>query len=257
MEKILIKPLQSSSKNNCINLSYGGYNIFLDFGASDNVIKSFFSINDIDLDKTIIFLTHGHIDHFTSFNNPSFQEIKTVLSLDCYKELKTKEMNLKNVSIAKNNNRWQKTNIPIIKYKSFTTFHNALGSICFLIKVGNKKILYLTDTEFNDCFIKNRNFKNLDCYLIESNYGSEYIKSGKKRDKHFECVNFHLNSKDAEKIILNNIGKKTKLILLTHVSSTSKDFLYLEILKSSISKNRKIEIDYINPFKNKHLTYKI
>lgn len=244
MAKIFIKTIESSSKANCINLDDKKTNIFLDFGTEYSNIENFYIKNKIKKEMTkACLITHAHIDHIKSV----YKNKNKSITFYCTKETKN-HINLLNPTLNNKNcfiikeNKWIKIKNTNWKIKAIKTIHNISGSVCFIIKNKNKKILYITDTEY----FNNKNFRNMNAYIIESNYGADDTINTTKFDKHILKNEFHMNIYESIKLSKENIGYKTKLVLFSHLSSKNKTN-YIDNILVKLNKNKKIKFNYINP----------
>ena len=249
MAKIFIKVIESSSHGNCIVLYDGTTNLILDFGANHKNIEKFFSINNID-DKNIAccLITHAHQDHICSINEKISNNILFYSTYETKEHLKHKMVNndvLNNIKVINEPfNKWIKVPNSNWKFKAFKTIHNISGSVGFIIKNKNKKLVYFTDSEY----MENKLFKKLDCYIVESNYGTSKLSSIAELKKHFKNEN-HMSIDDAEKFLHKYYSKKTKLFIFSHISKNGiKEKKYIQEL-TEILQNKKINAKYIDPYK--------
>lgn len=240
MAKIYIRPIQSSSKNNCIVLFDGATHLFLDYGSSPQLVRNYTSVYNCDYkDFAGILLTHYHSDHINGLNDKNIQNINVYATLPTINFIKKKQTNTLNNEI-KALNKWVKIPNSNWSFKAIKTIHNAQGSVCFIVKNKFKKLLYLTDTEY----FENKNFKNLDAYIVEANYGSEIVTNTSRESKHLTSVVNHMNLDQSYQIYHKYQGFKTKLFLFSHLSITSISNSFLKtFLKTSNNK----ELDFIDP----------
>lgn len=245
MAKIFIKTIESNSKANCINLDDKKTNIFLDFGTEYKNIENFYYKNKIKKESTkACLLTHAHIDHIRAV----YKNTNESMIFYCTKETKNNINLFKNILTSKNcfviqENKWIKIKNTNWKIMAIKTIHNISGSVCFIIKNKNKKILYITDTEY----FTNKKFKNMNLYIIESNYGADDTINTSKFEKHILKNKFHMNIYESIKLSNQNIGYKTKLVIFSHLSSNNKTN-YIDNILINLNKNKKIKYTYINPF---------
>ena len=243
--KISIKIIESSSNGNCIVLDDGNKLLFLDFGTIKKNIIQFLGKNKKEInDIAGILLTHEHFDHFQSLKDELSSDLNVYSSKGTFDALDKK---IKKIYFKKNiinnydeyisikNSNWS--------FKIIKTIHNANEPIAFIIRNGENKILYLTDTEY----FSSKEFNNITCYIIESNYGSYVMDNPNKELKHIDNIKNHMNSFDVEQHLINNPGENTRLFIMSHVSSKSNDnFEILDFMKKTYSKE-KMKVEYINP----------
>lgn len=244
MAKISINVIESSSNGNCILLNDGETSLFLDFGSDYKNIQNCLNLNAISKNSIVgALITHEHIDHTRAINSDIFKNIPFYLTKGTswfFRGVKRNFINIKfNKWINLANSNW--------KFKSFPIQHNAIEPACFLIKNKRTKILYLTDTRY---FV-NMKFKGCNCYIIESNYGCEIIESKIKSNIHNDCQNrSHLNLKENEQLFHKYTTRKTKLYLMSHLSSKLTDDKLISLVTKRLQeKNKWIEVEYIDPNK--------
>ena len=122
--------------------------------------------------------------------------------------------------------------------------HNAVGSIGYVIKNKNKKILYFTDSEP----IENKLFKKLDAYIVESNYATQYLDNIHQESKHIKDKINHMNIYDAEKFFLKYKSKKMKIFIFSHLSKNGDKVKKLMDDMVKKYKSKGYNLKYINPF---------
>lgn len=248
MEKIYIRVIESSSKGNCIVLYDGHKHLFLDFGADKKNIIKYFSKHNLSISNTAgALITHAHWDHVKSIG----ENISKSITFFCTNETKEHLINknvskeiIKNIiSVNSKSKKWISIKNSNWKFKTFKTIHNISGSIGFVIKNKRKKILYLTDTEF----FTNKIFKKMNCYIVESNYGTSKLLTKEQLNKHILNTKNHMSIDDAEKFLKTYYSRKTKLFIFSHLSiNGEKDKKYIEDLVNYHQKNN-INSKYIKP----------
>ena len=129
------------------------------------------------------------------------------------------------------------------------TSHDAVGSVGFIISDDKSSLVYVTDTGYiNSSFLKK--MKNKNVYIFESNHDVKMLMNGpypyilKQRvisDKG------HLSNEQAGNYLKDLIGKKTKKIILAHLSEINNTpEIALKTVKSIIDKKITIETAYQN-----------
>lgn len=249
MAKIFINVIESSSKGNCIVLFDGKTNLILDFGTDSKNIERFFVINKIESHNiACCLITHAHHDHICSIGKKVSENILFYCTKETKEHLKNKCINkniLTNIKVVDDSCRkWVKVPKTNWKFKTIPTLHNISGSVCFVIKNKNKKLLYLTDTEF----FENKLFKKMNCYIVESNYGTSKLETKAESNKHIENKQNHMSIDDAEKFLNTYYSKKTNLFIFSHISINGcKEKEYIENL-IRILNSQNINAKYINPY---------
>ncbi|MGL4768838.1 MAG: MBL fold metallo-hydrolase [Mycoplasmoidaceae bacterium] len=246
MAKILINVIQTSSEGNCIILNDNITNLILDFGASKKLINDNFLQNNINKNNIAgILLTHSHIDHSRSI----FEDITSSINIyapnliwaDLFYNNNIKSFNFNKINIKIDN--WIKIPNSNWKFKSIKTIHNAVGSVCYIIKNKSIKILYLTDSEY----FEKKIFKGMTCYLIECNYGSYGTTNQHVMNKHYKNIKNHMNSDNIENFYKKYRTHKTKSFIIIHLSQNNKNnFEVLDSIKKKYE-NRITKIKYIKP----------
>lgn len=245
MAKISINVVESSSKGNCILLFDQQTYLLLDYGTNPQYLKTAFDQSNIKINQIAgCLITHYHYDHVCTLDD---SELSKKIQFYCsagtfsFLNIKNNYENFKFHIFCKN--KWTKIKNTNWKFKAFPTIHNANDSCCFIVKNKRNKILYLTDTKF---FI-NKQFKNLTGYIIESNFGSEYISSEHKLKTHYKDERNHLNLEEANNLFNYYYGNKTKFIIFSHLSKLHKNHDLINEVCWKIKQNSKIDADWINP----------
>lgn len=249
---IQIHIIESNSKANCIALYDNHSYLFLDFGSSNTNINNYCLKHNINSNQIACCLvTHNHIDHISSIglkcsNNINFYSSKYTNDFIKNNQLNKigyeYKVNLININKI---NKWIKIKNTNWKFKAFKTIHNAIDSLGFLIKNKNTKILYLTDT----IYFENKLFKNNHCYIVESNYATEYISNNKaKENKHNNENKNHMSLFETETFLKKYKSNKMKLFLFSHLSINGDKQKQLIVDTINCYQNNKYIVDYINPF---------
>ncbi|WPL38904.1 MBL fold metallo-hydrolase [Malacoplasma iowae] len=248
MVKIFIKVIESSSHGNCIALYDGTSYLILDFGTNYKNIEKFLHANNIN-NKNIscCLITHVHNDHVCAMKEKISENILYYSTYETKEHLKLKIDNknvLDNIKLINDYNKWIKVPNSNWKFKAFKTIHNISGSVGYIVKNKNKKLLYFTDSEY----FENRLFKKMDCYIVESNYGTSKLNTKAENKKHFNNEN-HMSIDDAEKFLKKYYSKKTKLFIFSHISKSGlKEKTYIKDLVA-ILQQKGINAKYIDPYK--------
>jgi len=208
--------LASGSEGNVTYIETDKHKILFDLGTTVKYIKdklSELSVSIEDIDYVLI--THVHDDHIKALKN----FIKKYKPTICVSPLMFSELeDLKyydKVILYDEKIELDDTTIEIIK-----TSHDTSDSRSFILKNGNKSMVYMTDTGF----INTKYFKKLsnhDVYLFESNHDIEMLLNGPYpkwlKDRVMGPYG-HLSNKDSSIYLAKIIGPNTKKILLTHLS---------------------------------------
>lgn len=231
-----LKVLGSSSKGNCFILYDNDKNLIIDCGCKNTIEK-------VDITKTIgILISHRHLDHCRDV-----KEIKNYYNYKFYSNKKT----LDSLPIIEEQKYVledkQKFNIDNFTIVPFSVYHD-VENFGYLIKHNPSriKILYIIDTSS----VSNLHFKDIDIFIIEANHSWEWLEQ--KEDYDFKDYRTygeqgHLSVEDTIEFLQNNVNHNTKKIILTHISSSCKDYLEIENKVKNAINNDNIEVIAINP----------
>lgn len=200
--------LASGSKGNATFIYENGCGILIDCGITRKQLL--FKLQNLGFsedDITYVFLTHDHYDHNKNihiFNKDKiFSAKKNIEDLDEYHTL-----------IPYEHRQFGHFDVLTLKIS-----HDASDPIGFVFK-GYESLLYMTDTGYVSQ--KNKQYLyDLNYYIIESNHDVEMLMNTKRplflknrilNDKG------HLNNEYSARLMCDVIGKKTKEIVLAHLS---------------------------------------
>jgi phosphoribosyl 1,2-cyclic phosphodiesterase len=231
----------SGSKGNSTLLIGNNKKILIDVGFSyPKMLMNLKEYGLLPKDIDAILITHTHADHigglstFVKKNNTivytnekMFNELVKIVPKELLR-VEDDEYNIDEFSIT-----------------SIHTSHDAVGSVGFIIGNGNSELVYVTDTGYiNKTYLKK--LINKDVYIFESNHDINMLMTGpypyilKQRvlsDKG------HLSNELAGEYLKELIGKKTKKVILAHLSEINNTpEIALKTVKSIIN-NKKILID--------------
>lgn len=225
-----LKILGSSSKGNCYLLSSDITSILLDCGVKH--IENKIDVNSING----VVLTHKHGDHvqglktFKNYFNGKYYSHKEVL--DILPVLDNQKV------LVEHNKKFEIGSFIIVP---FQLEHDVL-CYGYLIKdtISNYKLLYVTDTGYI-----NHKFKDIDCFLIESNCDEEILTY--EDYKETRLYDTHLSMQQTASFLENNINHNTEKIILCHISRDEENYKkHEEYIKNKINNNN-IEVIAINP----------
>ena len=240
-----IKVISSGSKGNCTYIESASTKLLIDDGINYPRIKN--ALEEIEVDpKQIdgIIISHTHSDHIGGLSSLIKKiDIPVYIREELYSEIK-KIIPEKNIVVIDEPNLI--INDLEIKYINGSHDVPAFG---FVISDNKHKILYLTDTGYiNRKYYKE--LENLAAYIIESNHDEKMLMEGpypyilKQRvisDKG------HLSNRYTGSFLNKTIGKKTKYIVLAHLSenNNTEELAYEQVsdeLKDNDNKKLKIII---------------
>ena len=160
-------------------------------------------------------VSHSHNDHAKYLKKYSEMGIRIFATQETF-------------DVKKTDNHWSNIITKLDSFetsefeiKSFPTEHDCPGSIGFLIKskVEQKSILFATDT-----FYLKYKFKNIHCYMIESNYQNYILEENIER-KFIDpflakrLKSSHFSFKNVQRFLTSTDLSLTKNIILIHSSS--------------------------------------
>jgi phosphoribosyl 1,2-cyclic phosphodiesterase len=228
--------LGSGSKGNSTLLIGKNKKILIDVGFSyPKMLKDLqeFDVKPSDIDAILI--THTHSDHigglstFVKKNNISVYT-NSIMEPELLKIVPYEMINIMD----------DEYNIGEFNITCIHTSHDAIGSVGFLINDDNGSLVYITDTGYiNKTYLKK--IINKDVYILESNHDINMLMTGpypyilKQRvvsDKG------HLSNEQAGEYLKEIIGKKTKKIILAHLSEINNTpDVALKTVKSILNNN--------------------
>ncbi len=211
--------LASGSEGNSSFVSIDGINILIDLGKNAKYIKE--KLNEINVEVSsidAILISHTHEDHVSAlkvFLKRSHPKVyvteKMFYDLDYLKDYDNVVIYDEIIEIGE------------VKIKSIISSHDASDSRNFIIYGENESLVYITDTGY-----VNRKYfnvlKNHTYYLMESNHDIEMLMNGpypKYLQQRILGTLGHLSNKDSSFYLTKLIGKKTKKIVLMHLSRTN------------------------------------
>ena len=210
-----IAVLGSSSSGNSTYIEINGIKFLIDAGLGFNDIKNkLFQLGVTADEINFILITHAHNDHVRSLH--SFQRVyntKVYISKGTYSEYMKKDL-LTNFEYLEDID-----NIMGLDIIKIPISHDKKG-YGFIIKHEDKTISYLTDTgmihsKYHELL------KNNKVYLFESNHDVEMEMNGTK-DEMTKIRNIgdsgHLSNDQCAMYLSRFVGKKTKAIILMHIS---------------------------------------
>ena len=198
----------SGSKGNATLVFTEGTTILIDMGlplirVKEELDKFHKTIKDIDA----VLITHNHADHY--------REIKSFSPKKIYSLEGTVPGSLSNVI---------ETNVPFkvneVEITAFPTSHDAVNPCGFVIKEGDEKLVYMTDT---GVYLSSNTplLKDPDYLIIESNHDIQMLLHTNRPMELIQRIMSpfgHLCNEDSAFATLEIIGEHTKEIVLAHIS---------------------------------------
>lgn len=231
--------LSSGSKGNTTYIETEQTKILIDAGNTCKYILSKLQDYNIDPSKIdAILITHTHVDHIKGLPvllkkiNPCVYITEKMYPymeyLENYYIIKENMLKIKDMLIE------------VIK-----TSHDTEDSVGYIVNNNDKSIVYITDTGY----INKKYFdtlKNRDLYIMESNHDIEMLNNSSypfATRQRILSDKGHLSNYDSAKYLANFIGKKTKYVLLAHLSeeNNTKELAYNTLNDRLIKENIKVE----------------
>lgn len=201
--------VSSGSKGNATLIQSGDTLIQIDMGITKRSLIGGLSV----LGKTVqdidaLFLTHEHSDHISGISTIA-RYTKVYASEETY-EVPPEQIVWPGVGIS----------IGELLIMPFSSSHDAVNPINFIIYAGNEKLGYVTDTgivtEEGLALLK-----NCDYYLFESNHDVKMLRESPRPTwlkRRIRGDHGHLSNKQCADYLCSLIGEKTKQIFLAHIS---------------------------------------
>ena len=217
----------SSSRGNFYILQYGKERLMIECGLNPKALKEKLDYNFDNIIGCLI--SHSHTDHCKS----SYAVAKLGIDLYCTKKtsdnfvIKDKQDKVKNIVPLK------PFEIRSFKIIAFETEHDCEGSVGFVIKCGNNKFLFATDTYF----VYPR-FKDLTEIAIECNYDFESMDQNINKTHRKRILKSHMGLHTLKEFLRANDLSAVKRIHLLHISTQNGN---PELYKKEIEKEFNIE----------------
>ncbi|MCF7924528.1 MAG: MBL fold metallo-hydrolase [Candidatus Izimaplasma sp.] len=214
--------LASGSKGNASLIEFNKSKYLIDCGLTFRQLKLRLEKQNKSLiGLSGIFLTHEHRDHVSGLRVLLNQfQVPLYLSEGTFKGLDkrfTGEIDLKLINILKEEDILAFDEFSLM---AFNTYHDALEPFGFKFIENDISFVYMTDTGYFP-LRKYDLIKNATAYMIESNYEAEMLLESERPwllKRRILDDTGHLSNEDSANMMLDIIGKKTKTIILAHLS---------------------------------------
>lgn len=233
----------SGSTGNCTILISGKSCLIIDLGISKKRVVDALSSFGMSLEDVSGFLiTHEHVDHVKYASMAPLCKIYAA-SKDVFTSCNAySTKSILDDNILKN---MVPTRIDRFVITPFLLSHDVKNTVGFIIDDGIESLVYVTDTGFIDekyfDMLRNKTY-----YILESNYDTLMLyKSGRPYYliNRIQGDHGHIQNEDCAFYVSNFIGKKTKEVVLAHISR--------ECNTADLALNAtKKAINTINPFFN-------
>lgn len=200
--------IESGSKGNATLVYDEGRLLLIDMGITLTSLKNALKTIDKNLiDISALLLTHSHTDHTKGIRY--LDPLPIYCTAGSY-----------NASNVVNIKSFDKFVVDHFKITAIEASHDASGTIGFVIKNKNEKLVYLTDTGM----IPEKSIskmKNADYYIIESNHNIKMLhQTNRPASLKLRILSDegHLSNEASAIYMSSIIGDKTKEIILAHLS---------------------------------------
>lgn len=205
--------LASGSKGNCTVIQSLDTTIVIDAGTTDRHLKACFKEIDVDYkDIRALLITHTHGDHINRINLFKDSPMYTPEFLgDKYKQKKLygeEEFVLGDFNI-----------------KTITLSHDRSLTLGYIIEANNQKLVYVTDTGY----FKDKHLElifDADYYIFESNHDPVMLMETNRPfmlKQRIMAMDGHLSNEDASLVLSQSVTKRTKEVVLAHLSEEAND----------------------------------
>lgn len=205
-----IKTIATGSSGNCYCIEHENQILLLDAGISIKDIKIGIDFRIADIVGCLI--SHCHKDHLLSADKLQNMGIRV------YRPYTIEDKKI------------LKTRIGSFNITSFDVPHNGTENRGFLINVGGKTILYMTDFEYCPYFFKE---VQIDVMLIECNYQQTMIDENNEHIRHIWLGHSELYT--TADFVSKNATDKLTDVILCHASESG--FLSKKVAVETIKNN--------------------
>ncbi len=211
--KMEIYGLCSGSKGNCFVIKNNEDFIIIDCGSTKKYLVQCFETLTLDYKRaSALLLTHSHKDHCSQLK--MFDNVAKYTMID-------------NAFINCNKlNAYEKILINDFEILPIPLSHDCLNTIGFVIKVGEERLVYITDTGYisSDDYIY---LRGADYYVFESNHDIEMLMNTSR--PHFTKSRIygdsgHLCNEDCASALCKLVTENTKEIILAHISDQANTY---------------------------------
>lgn len=197
-----------SSGNSTLIVTKEKKKILVDVGIGIRDLKNKLSTFNYTLDDIdVVLITHSHIDHMRclKYFDPSI--VYTPEDKDYFASCNIVEP-------------YYEYDIASLKVLVLPTSHDTFSSVGYVINDDDYKLVYMTDTGYVNRKLF-RYMANADCYIFESNHDETMLLNTNRpaflKRRILSDVG-HLSNSESARVLLKLIGKKTKTIVLAHLS---------------------------------------
>ena len=227
--KIII--LASGSNGNSTYIEHQGMNFLIDCGLTFKALKERLESFDIDIyNIQNIFITHEHTDHVKALAVLANKMpcLNIFITKGTYNGLKAECRERLKFNPIKYVKQEEMLSFGDLQVELIRTHHDANEPFGLIIREGNKKVVYITDTGYMEEKYLEK-LQNADMYILESNYDVDVLFTSDRPYDLKERINSdhgHLSNYDSAILLGKCIGPNTKKICFAHISEDC-NFYYL------------------------------
>lgn len=228
--------LSSGSKGNSTLIQTKNTKILIDLGVTKSYTEE--KLKELNVDPNeikAVLITHTHTDHIDGLK-VFLKKYKPVLYVNKIIFSLLNEYITDFDYVLYENSTFM---IDDIKVNVIKTSHDVKGSVGFILSSDDKSLVYITDTGY----INNKYFdllRNHNLYILESNHDVKMLMEGKYPYYLKQRIlgdKGHLSNEDCAYYLSQFVGKKTKNIVLAHLSDDNNTYeKALECTKCKIKK---------------------
>lgn len=224
---IEIRSIASSSRANAYHITDGRTPLLIECGVRFKELQKAMKFNLSSLAGCLI--SHEHQDHARSIKDIQKAGIDIYMSLGTAKALNLSGHRL---HIMKPLETFKIDSWTILP---FSTIHDAAEPLGFMLKSGNEKLVFITDS----AYIKYR-FNNLTHLMIEANYCQKTLQKNIESglisiaQKH-RLLRSHFSIENVADMLRANDLSKLKEVWLLHLSEDNSDAEYMKRVVQGIT----------------------
>ena len=228
-----IQILESGSKGNAFLLENKDTLLMVDCGGTKRYLQEAFEqVGKTFEEINTLLITHNHVDHIG--------QIKSFTHANIYSPIEIKDVDVNEVI------PYQSFTVGSITITPLALSHDAENTVGYVFESEGEKFCSITDTGYVSD--KNREYmRESDYILLEANHDIEMLMETQRpqyvKSRIYSDMG-HLNNEDCADVLLDVLSKKTKAVILGHISqeANTEEMAYETIMNEIESKK-----DALNP----------